>query len=41
MLIIAVSALIGIVVGGVAGYYGGIIDEILMRITDIIFASQD
>jgi len=38
VLIIAVSALIGIVVGGVAGYYGGIIDEVLMRITDIIFA---
>ena len=38
VLIIAVSALIGIVIGGVAGYYGGIIDEILMRVTDIIFA---
>jgi len=38
VLIIAVSALIGIVIGGVAGYYGGIIDEVLMRATDIIFA---
>ncbi|MCD6126633.1 MAG: ABC transporter permease [Thaumarchaeota archaeon] len=38
VLIIAVSALIGIIVGGLAGYYGRIIDEILMRVTDIIFA---
>lgn len=29
---------IGIFVGSVAGYYGGIIDEIMMRFTDIIWA---
>ena len=38
VLIVAVSALIGIVIGGIAGYYKGIVDEVLMRITDIIFA---
>ena len=38
VLIVAVSALIGIIMGGIAGYYGGIIDEVLMRVTDIIFA---
>lgn len=33
-----VSALIGIVVGMLAGFYGGIIDEIIMRIVDIFLA---
>jgi len=31
-----VSSIIGIFVGAVAGYYGGLIDNILMRITDLI-----
>ena len=35
--IIAVVA-IGIVLGLVSGYYGGIVDEVLMRFTDIILA---
>jgi len=33
-----VSMFIGLVVGIVAAYYGGVIDEILMRFTDIILA---
>lgn len=35
---IAVSAFVGILVGGFAGYLGGWVDEILMRITDILLA---
>ncbi|HVU09904.1 MAG TPA: ABC transporter permease [Phototrophicaceae bacterium] len=31
----SVSAFIGLMVGGLAGYWGGAVDEILMRITDI------
>jgi peptide/nickel transport system permease protein len=38
VLVVAVSALIGIVVGGLAGYYKGVVDEVLMRLTDIILA---
>lgn len=38
ILIISISALVGIVVGGIAGYYGGIFDEILMRVTDVFFS---
>lgn len=38
VLVVALSALIGIAVGSLAGYYKGAIDEILMRLTDIILA---
>ena len=34
----AVIVLIGVPLGGVAGYYGGRIDEVVMRITDIFLA---
>jgi peptide/nickel transport system permease protein len=42
-LIVAISsvflaALIGITAGMVAGYYGGIVDNVIMRIADVVFA---
>jgi len=36
--VITVTVAIGIILGMIAGYYGSIIDEILMRFTDIILA---
>ena len=37
-IVIAISAFVGVPYGMVSGYYGGITDEIMMRIVDIIFA---
>jgi peptide/nickel transport system permease protein len=38
LIIVGASALIGITMGSVASYYGGRIDDILMRITEIFMA---
>lgn len=36
--ITGVSAIFGVIVGLIAGYYGGIVDEIVMRLVDIFLA---
>lgn len=36
--VVFVALLIGIIIGGAAGFFGSWIDEILMRLTDIVFA---
>ncbi|MBI4056098.1 MAG: ABC transporter permease [Elusimicrobia bacterium] len=36
--VVTTSLLIGILLGSLAGYYGGWVDEVLMRFTDIILA---
>ena len=38
MTVIAAVLLIGIVLGSIAGYFGGLIDEVIMRVTDIFLA---
>lgn len=36
--VVVLSLLGGVIVGGISGYYGGAVDEVVMRFTDIIFA---
>jgi len=38
LVVVILSAFIGITVGTIAAFYGGLVDEILMRITDIFYA---
>ena len=37
LLAVAVSMLVGVTVGAVAGFYGGIVDSVLMRFTEAMF----
>lgn len=38
LLVVSISMLIGVILGALAGYFGGVLDEILMRITDVFLA---
>lgn len=38
LLVVIVSLVIGLLIGVLAAYYGGLLDEVLMRFTDIIIA---
>lgn len=38
VVLVAASLVIGSVLGAVAGYLGGIVDEVIMRIADLVFA---
>jgi len=38
VLVVAISLIIGLLIGVAAAFYGGLLDEILMRFTDIIIA---
>ncbi len=39
--VVGVSVFVGVLLGGIAGFYGGWVDEILMRMTDVVLAFPD
>ena len=41
LIVVVSSLIIGIILGGAAGFYGGWVDEVIMRFTDIILAFPD
>ncbi|MGD9017731.1 MAG: ABC transporter permease [Desulfobacterales bacterium] len=38
LFVVVIAGVVGVSLGAIAGYYGGLIDEILMRITDVMWA---
>lgn len=38
LIVVAISAVIGLLLGAVAGWFGGVIDDIVMRVVDILMA---
>ncbi len=38
ILVIAIAALVGLIIGNISGYFGGIIDQVIMRLVDMVLA---
>ena len=38
LFVVGIAALIGVILGAISGYYGGIVDEVLMRVVDVMWA---
>jgi peptide/nickel transport system permease protein len=38
VLVVGANLIIGILLGAIAGYFGGLVDEVIMRVTDIFYA---
>lgn len=37
-IVLSTAVILGVVIGGLSGYFGGIVDDILMRVTDLFLA---
>lgn len=35
---VAIGLVVGVILGAISGFYGGVIDDILMRLTDVLYA---
>jgi peptide/nickel transport system permease protein len=38
LFVVVIAGVVGVSLGAIAGYYGGLIDEVLMRVTDVMWA---
>ena len=38
MLVVGANLIIGILLGAIAGYFGGLVDEVIMRVTDVFYS---
>src|SRR6185436_574127 len=38
LIVVAISAVIGLLLGAVAGWFGGVVDDVVMRVVDILMA---
>jgi peptide/nickel transport system permease protein len=38
LIVVIIAGSIGVVLGAISGYYGGVIDQVIMRIVDVLFA---
>ncbi len=38
LIVVGIAGSIGVVMGAISGYYGGVVDQIIMRLVDLLFA---
>lgn len=38
LMVVSISSVVGVSLGAIAGYYGGLVDNIIMRVVDVLYA---